>query len=399
MINSRVLFAKLFSVQVVTVLLSLGTSIIWTRYFTKEVYGQYQLVLSILTMVGVTALTGMGQALQISSAKQYDGNFIPICFRKALFSIIGSLILLGFANYYREQIEIFYALCFLALVFPLVQFHTIFQSWFNGRKSFNLLIISQISFAIIPLFSLLLLIAVEMTDLFSIVFTTSILKILLICGFGFFVFKGLKNSIKNSETISYGYHTTTAMLFGWMIATDKLFLENNGTMEDVAVYSVALLFPNQIKALYSVINQMIIPQITEASSIREAWTYLKPRYLKVILLFSSIGFVGFFAFPIVIPFLFSDKYVEAVPYAKWLWLVLAVTAPATYLGNILRAQKVTSFVYFFDLFNPVLLLTLFILLSSHGLGGLIIAKGAYYISACIIFLLFFKYHFKKRMHL
>lgn len=350
-------------------------------------------------MVGVTALTGMGQALQISSAKQYDGNFIPICFRKALFSIIGSLILLGFAYYYREQIEICYALCFLALVFPLVQFHSIFQPWLNGKKSFNLLVASQISFAIIPLLSLLSLLALAKTDLLSIVFTTSILKILLICGFGFFVFKGLRNSFKDSDTISYGYHTTTAMLFGWMIATDKIFLENNGTMEDVAVYSVALLFPNQIKALYSVINQMIIPKITEASSIREAWTYLKPRYLKIILLFSCIGFVGFFAFPIVIPFLFSDKYVEAVPYAKWLWLVLAVTAPGAYLGNILRAQKIKSFVYFLEIFNPLLLLFLFVFLSKYGIVGLVTAKGVYYISAFFIFLIFFKYHYKKRMHL
>ena len=350
-------------------------------------------------MVGVTALTGMGQALQISSAKQYDGNFISICFRKAIFSILGSLILLGFAYYYSGQIEVCYALGLLALVFPLVQFHSVFQPWLNGKKSFNLLVASQISFAIIPLLSLLSLLALAKTDLLSIVFTTSFLKILLICGFGIFVFKRLKNSNKDSETISYGYHTTTAMLFGWMIATDKLFLENNGTMEDVAVYSVALLFPNQIKALYSVINQMIIPQITEASSVREAWKYLKPRYLKIILLFSCIGFVGFFAFPIIIPFLFSDKYVEAVPYAKWLWLVLAVTAPGAYLGNILRAQKIKSFVYFLEICNPILLFILFILLSSYGLGGLIIAKSIYYISACIIFLLFFNYHNKKRIHL
>ena len=162
------------------------------------------------------------------------------------------------------------------------------------EKVLQPLVASQISFAIIPLLSLLSLLVLAKTDLLSIVFTTSVLKILLICVFGIFVFRGLKNSIKDLETISYGYHTTIAMLFGWMIASDKLFLEKNGTMEDVAIYSVALLFPNQIKALYSVINQMIIPQITEASSVRDAWTYLKPRYLKIILLFSCIGFVGLY---------------------------------------------------------------------------------------------------------
>ena len=94
--------------------------------FFEGNYGQYQIVLSILTMVGVTALTGMGQALQISSAKQYDGNFIPICFRKAL-AIIGSLIIICFAFFYREQFDLCYVLCFLALVFPLIQFHSIFN--------------------------------------------------------------------------------------------------------------------------------------------------------------------------------------------------------------------------------------------------------------------------------
>jgi O-antigen/teichoic acid export membrane protein len=343
-------------------------------------------------MVGVTALTGMGQALQISSAKQYDGNFIPICFRKALFSFIGSLILLGFAYYYREQIDICYALGLLALVFPLIQFHSVFQPWLNGKKSFNLLVASQISFAIIPLLSLLSLLALAKTDLLSIVFTTSILKILLICGFGFFVLKGLKNSIKNSETIVYGYHTTTAMLFGWMIATDKLFLENNGTIEDVAVYSVALLFPNQIKALYSVINQMIIPQITGASSVREAWAYLKPRYLKIILLFSCIGIIGFFAFPIVIPFLFSDKYVEAVQYAKWLWLVLSIQAPCTYLGNILRYQKKKACIYIFEISIPVVMIILYFFLSQYGIFGIVVSKIFCNIFAAVLYITSFGYY-------
>ena len=350
-------------------------------------------------MVGVTALTGMGQALQISSAKKYDGNFLPVCYRKGLFSMVGSFILLGFAYYYREQIEVWYALGFLALVFPLVQFHSVFQPWLNGRKNYNVLVLSQICFAIVPLLSLLFLLVLQRTDLLSIVFTTSIIKILLICGFGIFVFKGLKNSIKESETISYGYHTTTAMLFGWMIATDKLFLESNGSMEEVAVYSVALLFPNQITVFYSGINQMIIPHITEASSVREAWKYLKPRYFKIIFLFVFIGGIGFYIFPIIIPIVFSEKYVDAVPYAKWLWLTLAITAPATFLGNILRAQKVKSFVYFLEIFNPLLLLFLFVCLSKYGIIGLVIAKGVYYISAFFIFLFFFNYHYKKTMHL
>jgi hypothetical protein len=151
-----------------------------------------------------------------------------------------------------------------------------------------------------------------------------------------------------------------------LLATDKLLLGDSLGPEDVAVYAVALVFPQQFNTIFSIVNQMLTPDMYKADSVAGAWAAIKPRLPGIGAAFVAIGLVGFAAFPVLIPLLFSAKYVAAVPYGKWLWLSLSVLAPLTLLSNILKAQQKTGFVYFMGAFQPLLQFGLYVALLGHA---------------------------------
>jgi len=108
-----------------------------------------------------------------------------------------------------------------------------------------------------------------------------------------------------------------------------------------------------------------------------------------------LGFTGFFLFPIIIPLIFSEKYIAAVPYAKWMWLTLNLNTPTTYLANILRAQKKIKFSYCFEIVHPLPSVTLYaILIPQFGIWGAVLTKIIGHIFAGLFFVGSFLWYLK-----
>jgi len=380
--------------QIVVILSGLISSILWARYIPKETYGQYQLILSFVGIASSFTLTGLGQSLSISAAKNYDGNLLDIIKMKAAISCLVAIGLAVFSFYYRiKDPVVANGIICIAILFPFIQLNNIRQPWFNGKGWFRWLIGSNIFFSIIAVLTLACAILFNYTSLFDLIIwrqaTVTILSFILLL----LIIRRRKNLLKNQIVIKYGFHTSVATLFTFLISTDKFFIHSYLSSVDVAVYSIALIFPNQLKALYSIFNQFFLPKITAASDVRTAWNYLKPKLLLIYVFFIFIGIVGFVSFPVIIPFLFSDKYVKAISYSKWLWLCFSITAPITYLGNILRVQQKTTFVYTVSILNPLLLFILYFNLIDYGIWGIVNAKIIMYALASLLYVLFFIYYY------
>ena len=93
--------------------------------------------------------------------------------------------------------------------------------------------------------------------------------------------KRIVNNTKDDELINYGYKLSWAMIIPVVMSFDKLIISKYLTIEDVAIYSIAMLFPSYVKTLYSIISRIITPSISSANSIKEAWKYLKPKLLRI----------------------------------------------------------------------------------------------------------------------
>lgn len=369
-------FGALSTARIIRIGIGMVSSVLWARYVSQETYGQYQLISSLLAIVSGYCLSGLGQSLTISAAKAYDGNLSRIAGLKTLATLGGSIALGGFAYYYSEtQPAVSTGLLIAACIFPFYELQHIWVSWFSGQGRLSLLAGLKISGNLIAFAALGMLILYDLTQLSYLVIglmgAISVLSILTVIH----IFRTRRNGIENRETITYGFHATAASLLSGLILADKFLINEYLSPESLAVYAIALLFPEQIKYLYSIFNQMFIPHVTSAKDVQAAWSYLKPKLIPLFGLFFLISITGFIAIPVLIPLAFSQKYADAVPFAKWLWLCLGILSPFTFLGNLLFAQQKKMFTYLSYTGYPILVSGLyFFLIPQYGLYGAIAAK-------------------------
>jgi O-antigen/teichoic acid export membrane protein len=388
---------RLFSWRFGVLVLSMITSIMWARCVSKEVYGSYQLIVSVMTIVGGFCLRGLNESMTISSAKRYDGNTKKIFGIQLACALIGAGVLAAVGFHYAKQDALLLApFLVAAFFFPFEQFKVLCSSWINGRghveKLFILNLAEMGTWALV-FFGMIWLGVHSLTGLLTAKF---LISALITSGVVYLIFKSLKNNTPNEQTIDYGLHTSLALSLGGLIVADKILIGAHLSVADVAVYSVALLFPDQIKMIYGVINQILVPDMYKAESIQHGWDYLKPKALKICLLFAAIGVAGFVLFPVVIPLLFSQKYIEAVGYAKWLWLSLALSAPTTYLSNLLVAQQKKIYVYLSNVLIPCSAIVFYLIFMHQGLWGFVTARVIYNWFAAALFVGSFIYFFNQK---
>ncbi len=380
--------------QVVGIILGLIGASILARYVSLDLYGNYQTILSLTIIVGGFCLPGLLESVKISAAKRFDGNLVRILALRVGASVLGGIALIGVAAYYRNsQPQLASAVLITAFVFPIVN-TTVWQAWLNGRGRLNQLAAFSIGQSFLGVAAVLVLVFLGATSLNQFVLiligTQALFSVVTII----YLISQRENKTWNNATIKYGFHTTAAAMLSSLIYTDKLLLNHFFSAATVAIYSVAMLFPAQIKSIYLIFSQMITPKIYGADSVTDAWEYLRAKMPLLLLLFAVIGIAGFVALPILVPLFFSERYVLAVGYAKWLWLSLSLSAPATFLGDILRAQKKIRFVYAFELAMPIVRVILYIWLIQYGIMGMVLSTISVQLAAVALFTTAFMYYLK-----
>lgn len=387
---------SLGSAQLFTLVVGIALSSLWARNVTKEVYGQYQLIVSFMRIISGFCLNGLTESLSISAAKNCDGNLPKILGYRFGATIIGSLALVILSFYYRtQQPAVAMGLLVVSFLFPFNELQKIWMPWLNGRGKSKLVAGLDSAGALLSIVTLWIAILCGKRELNTLLMSLTGVSVLFSSTVVGWLLWNRRNHLMDWSIIRYGFHATAATLLGGLVLSDRFIINKYLSVEKVAVYSIALLFPSQIKTLYSIFNQMLLPQLAAAPNIRSAWQCLRPKFLFLAGIFLLIGIMGFFLIPILIPLFFSDAYVEAIPYGKWLWLSLSVTVPTTYLGSILRAQKKIKYTYIFEPLGPLIQISLFWTLIGYGLWGIVFSKILWNFTAMVLSTGFFFYYFKK----
>lgn len=391
-------FSYLIFAQVTVMLLGLISTSLWTRFVSVEEFGKYQLLLSLFNVVSLFTFSGLRISSQISSAKNIDGNLRLIVKRKLVFSIIGSVALVGIGIYYyflKSDILLGHLFFFSALIYPFYNLKTTWDSWINGKSEYKILSIIMVVNAGILLLVLTITILIHNKLIFmamSVIVVTSILNIFILIYF----LKKKRNNKTDKEVISYGYKLSGALVIPGVSYFDKFLISEYLSMREVAIFSIAKIFPQKCKILFTVINRLVLPKISAANTIQEAWRYFRPKLPVITLFFAVIGLSGFLFLEYIIQLFFSQRYVNAGSYAKWLWLFIAISTPATYLGEILRAQKILKFSYYFEISTSVGRFLLYlILLPKYGLWGMIISVVLWNVIAGVFFVVYFAVELNK----
>ncbi|MBW9222920.1 oligosaccharide flippase family protein [Methanothermococcus sp. SCGC AD-155-K20] len=363
-------------------------SVVLANMLSKESFGEYSFVLSILGLAGIFALPGMSFAIIQSVARGYEGTYFKALREVFKYSWISSLILLGATvyTYFKGNFNLSTIFLILSVMFPFYSISGYYQSLLNGKKRFDIL--SKLSSFFNILSTLLTVVVVFITkSVFWIVVSTVLIQIL-ICGYFsiFYIRKFIKNSEVDKSSIDFGKGISPSLaLNSFANNFDSLIMVHFLGFSELAIFKIITLIPNQIKIFMNSLTPLILPKITSKDvSKEEIIKHFKKFLLLVILL---IG-----VYWIIAPFIFKWFYPKYYNYV-WLSMIFHLSF-ISFLSilplNYILKEKEKKFVSrYYNYSSIFLVIASFVFIYYMGLIGAIVARMLYRLFLIFLILYYF----------
>ena len=361
----------------INIIKGLAISILMANLLDRETYGYYKYILSIFTMVTIFSLGGLSTAVTQAVAREYDGVFKKAIKTVLRWSWIGSICLLTIAFYYYQKNNPTFTWSFiiLAISFPWYSISLYYGGILSGKKQFN---VQTKYYAVYSLLSsIAILSAVIFTkNVFWIIFAFAVSDAII---GGFLTWYSSKKYLHNNkvdpESIKYGINLSLIGMVSIIAQNiDKIILPIFLGYQELAVYAIALIAPEQIKALLKNVGPLTLPKF----AVKEINQDVKNKILWTILK-SLIPVAGIIAiYYISAPWLYKlvyPLYPDAIQYSRILSLSLIMIVPSALISSFLQAHKQTKLIFTDNIFNSTIqILSIIICVYFWGLWGLIFAR-------------------------
>lgn len=327
--------------QVIGILSGLVISYFFGHFVTKSIYGDYNLILSVIGFLTLITLPGVDSYLTRSIAQKFDSSFVRSIRIKFLFSLIGVPILLGFAFYYSSNILLSTCFIITAVIFPFLAPAQLYAEFLTAKQKFKklALFISSSSILSAVLLSLAILISGSLIFILlayflgilipSIIATTIILKN-----------TKIKHKRIDKELIPYGMFGTILSIIPWSASyLGQILLAYNFNTELLATFTVSYRLPLYVHKNLSVFYQPIIAKLA-SQSYKEHRETLKVHSLKLVLGGFLLALPLYFLSPTVITIIFSERYADAIPFAQLLSLSIIPLPLNWVISYIITYQKI-----------------------------------------------------------
>lgn len=357
----------------VNILVGLLLTFFYANYVSKEVFGQFNFVLSILSMLGFFTLVGMNQALTFAISEGYEGNFKKAISQTLRFSIIGSIILLFLSFFYLNKSPgLSPSLIFIALIFPLYAISTYYQSFLFSKRKFKYISLINIGGSILSLITLIFVItSVNSTLTILIALLMPPLFINLYFTYRYFI---STQSLKINQTfLRLGWHLSSTNSIHFLTKSiDKFLIGLFLPFEQLAIYAFAQVLPDQGYAIFKHLNTLITPEIAEAGKKNLKLNILK-GYLIALL---TVGF-GIVIYFILSPLFFSiffPRYLDSL-FISQIYSLVLLSIPTTFLNLAFQKLKVSK-IFYLQEFSLIitLIVGIYIFVPQYGIVGAIIAQ-------------------------
>src|SRR5579884_4394 len=229
----------------VSILTGLILSYFYANNLNKTVYGQFNFVLSVFSLVGVFSLPGMGQALTLALIKGFQGNFIKAIKYTIYFSLVGVLIIFSLAilDFLKGQSQLIEGLVVLGLLFPLISISTYYQSQLSSVRKFKIMaLINTANFMLTCVTVILVILVIPSLPLLI----AASLGTPLILNLIFTYNETLsENNLKVDKSyLNLGIHLSFTSSISFLSKSlDKIIIGLLLPIEFLALYSFALLIP------------------------------------------------------------------------------------------------------------------------------------------------------------
>lgn len=350
-------------------------SILFANLLPKETYGVYKYILSVVSILSISTLSGMGTSITRAIARGNEGTVRPAVFAEMKWGVIGGVISIAMAIYYWMQGASTLAIAFglVGVFLPFINVFSLYGAILSGKKRFDLMVRFDVYTQLIN-FGLMVPFLLFARDAYLL-----IVPFLLINSFvqGLFLKLTIKkvslNNKKDPEAVSYGKHLTLMDLVS-VIATmaDKLLIYHFLGPVQLAIYAIALAPTDQLKGLLKMVGQLAFPKFSEQSK-----EVLEKAIFKKVAVYTLAISPMVAVYIIAAPWLFKiffPSYMSSVIYSQ-VFCVSLMFSGSMLLMQYLQSQSMKAELYKFNFVNLIIeIVLIFIFVYYYGLWGAIAAR-------------------------
>lgn len=378
--------------QIISTAASLLLAIAFANLLNPVTYGNYKYVLSLIGMLSIFTLSGMGTAVTQAVARGFEGSFYSVFREKLRFGILASIVAISLAVYYFLQGNYFLPIPLLisAIFSPLMLASQIYASFLVGKKLFNIQAKYSIFSRIVSAGAIIITLFIT-KNLFWLIAVYLVSHTLLNCSFYIIIESKFKpNKKEDSQTLSYGKHLSLMSIISTIANyLDRILLFTLVGSTQLAVYSFAILIPDQIKGLMKQnVGILAFPKLSIKPR-KEIKLNIMQKFWKLFFLTGIVAVI----YVIIAPFLykiFFPQYLDSIPYSQ-LFTLSFVAVPITLLATVFQAQMVKKELYLIRIVPIVRIILLLFLTPIYGILGVIIGQ----VSAALFYLVLVLFLFKR----
>ena len=381
--------------QLVEIIAGLVLSIVFARFASKEIYGQYNFLFSIFAMFSIISIPGFRNSLVRSMARGYDGVFRKSTRLSFLWSLAGLpfMVLIGAYYFHYDDRLMGLSLFAAAVLFPLYYAPVSWSAALQGKAKFNyrsiLLIIQLTVNALCIIFAIL-----YAKDNLLLLFTANIASMALLNVLYYFWVKArfVYNNKDDRIWKASGYKLSVIPFVSNVYSyLDKIMIGLLMGNEALAVYSIATAVVGKLTIQQKQILSIVQPKLYGGKTEKRLFRF-SPKYFMLSVAFSVI--VVLFL-PYLMDLFYGEKYAESVIYAQLYMICFPLAGLAALFNSILIALDDINKIVITRISALVLNLLLYVLLIPlFEMYGAIAASVAYYALTVLMFYVFIRKEFK-----
>ena len=259
--------------QVVVVSSGLVTTALFAQYLSPTEYGMYRYLIGLAVIFSSFSLTGLGQSILQTAAKKYYSFYTETIKINLAYSLGIAVVAMGGALYYWyfNNPILSIGCLIIALLQPIINIYQFIPTFLQGSKRFKESTIIQSIRIII----------VSITSLAVLYFTKNILFLLsayigssaLINIASHFWYRHRSQDITPPEIlkkyIDYARHTSLRNIISTMVQrADIIIIFTQLGAADVALYTIAMIIPEQVKASFKNLASLLLPKYAKHKDLK-----------------------------------------------------------------------------------------------------------------------------------
>ena len=373
----------------------LALSIAFARLATQEVFGQYQFVLSLLSIISILSIPGLNTAITQSVARGYDGDYKKVVKISFLWSLLGipTLLIIGGYYYIFQSHPLGIALMISSIFFPFFYAPNTWDAFLQGKSRFDISTKYSSIQAILNTLATVTIIFFSANNLIPIVVMYFISYTFFNGCYYFRSLKYIENNRNDPNVYKFGnFLNKINILILISNNIDKVLIGVLISNEMLAVYTVISLIAMKIKGMSQPIINIFFPKLSQSDySIKELFRKKKKIIIILIILNFALSLIFMLVSEKISYLFFGNNYSEYYYLSKYFSIMVFISPFLFFLGIFAQAKKYTKLILNINIFQNISWIFLnIILIYRFGLFGAVLSINISYAVWFLLYLFFLR---------